>query len=94
MAISFSALMASQVSIMRMFGLGLTLAVAMDATLVRMLLVPAFMHLLGRRNWWAPPRLARLHRRIGFTEGAAARSVRRGTGGRHRMPARTRHSLR
>ena len=54
MAISFSALMASQVSIMRMFGLGLTLAVVMDATLVRMLLVPAFMHLLGQRNWWAP----------------------------------------
>jgi RND superfamily putative drug exporter len=94
MAISFSALMASQVSIMRMFGLGLTLAVAMDATLVRMLLVPAFMHLLGRRNWWAPPRLARLHRRIGFTEGAPARSVRRVTGGRHRMPPRTRHSMR
>jgi putative drug exporter of the RND superfamily len=38
----------------RMFGLGLTLAVLMDATLVRMLLVPAFMHVLGRANWWAP----------------------------------------
>ncbi|MCV7229396.1 MMPL family transporter [Mycolicibacterium komossense] len=63
MAISFSALMASQVSIMRMFGLGLTLAVVMDATLVRMLLVPAFMHLLGKRNWWAPDRLAEWHRR-------------------------------
>jgi RND superfamily putative drug exporter len=64
MAISFSALMASQVSIMRMFGLGLTLAVVMDATLVRMLLLPAFMHLLGKRNWWAPERLAQWHRRL------------------------------
>jgi RND superfamily putative drug exporter len=71
MAVSFSALMASQVSIMRMFGLGLTLAVVMDATLVRMLLVPAFMHLLGRRNWWAPDRLVRWHRRL------AARGLRR-----------------
>ena len=51
MAISFSALMASGVSIRRMFGLGLTLAVLMDATLVRLLLVPAFMHVLGRANW-------------------------------------------
>jgi RND superfamily putative drug exporter len=72
MAISFSALMASQVSIMRMFGLGLTLAVVMDATLVRMLLVPAFMHLLGTRNWWAPHRLAEWHRRFGFSEGNVA----------------------
>lgn len=54
MSISFAALIAAQVSIVRMFGLGLTLAVLMDATLVRMLLVPAFMHVLGRANWWAP----------------------------------------
>ena len=45
-----------------------TLAVLVDATLVRMLLVPAFMHLLGRWNWWAPPPLARLHARIGVSE--------------------------
>jgi putative drug exporter of the RND superfamily len=68
MAISFAALMASQVSIMRMFGLGLTLAVVMDATLVRMLLVPSFMHLLGRRNWWAPTRLAQWQQRYGLNE--------------------------
>lgn len=58
MAISFAALTASQVSFMRMFGLGLTLAVLVDATLVRTVLVPAFMHLLGRHNWWAPKPLA------------------------------------
>jgi RND superfamily putative drug exporter len=54
MSISFAALIAAHVSFMRMFGLGLTLAVLMDATLVRMLLVPAFMHVMGRFNWWAP----------------------------------------
>ena len=68
MAISFAALIAAQVSFMRMFGVGLTLAVLADATLVRMLLVPAFMHVLGRWNWWAPAPLARLHQRIGLRE--------------------------
>lgn len=68
MAISFSALMAAQVSFMRLFGFGLTVAVVADATLVRMLLVPAFMHLLGRFNWWAPKALTRLHERFGLSE--------------------------
>ncbi|MFG1931074.1 MMPL family transporter [Mycobacterium sp. NPDC048908] len=70
MAISFAALIAAQVAFMRMFGIGLTLAVLADATLVRMLLVPAFMHVLGRWNWWAPKPLARLHERIGISESA------------------------
>ncbi|HET7667527.1 MAG TPA: MMPL family transporter, partial [Mycobacterium sp.] len=68
MAISFAALIAAQVAFMRMFGVGLTVAVLADATLVRMLLVPAFMHLLGRWNWWAPRPLATLHERIGISE--------------------------
>jgi putative drug exporter of the RND superfamily len=68
MAITFSALISSQVSFMRMFGLGVTLAVLADATLVRMVLMPAFMHVLGRVNWWAPAPLARLHQRIGISE--------------------------
>ncbi|MCV7285959.1 MMPL family transporter [Mycolicibacterium wolinskyi] len=68
MSISFAALIAAQVAFMRMFGLGLTLAVLVDATLVRMLLVPAFMHVMGRWNWWAPAPLARLHERIGISE--------------------------
>ncbi len=68
MAISFSALMAAQVSFMRLFGFGLTVAVVADATLVRMLLVPAFMHVLGRLNWWAPRPLVRLHERFGLSE--------------------------
>ncbi len=68
MSISFAALIAAQVSFMRMFGLGLTLAVLVDATLVRMVLVPAFMHILGRWNWWAPKPLVRLHEKIGISE--------------------------
>jgi RND superfamily putative drug exporter len=57
------------VSVMRMFGLGLTLAVLVDATLVRMVLVPAFMHMMGEWNWWAPKSLTWLHRRLGFNDG-------------------------
>ena len=53
-------------------GLGMAIAVVLDATVVRMLLVPATMKLMGRWNWWAPPPLRRLHRRIGLEEGAAA----------------------
>ena len=68
MSISFAALIAAQVAFMRMFGLGLTLAILVDATLVRMLLVPAFMRVLGRWNWWAPAPLVRLHQRIGISE--------------------------
>ncbi len=64
MSISFGALIAAQVSFMRMFGLGLTLAVLVDATLVRMVLLPAYMHLLGPANWWAPAPLRRLHDRL------------------------------
>jgi putative drug exporter of the RND superfamily len=70
MSISFAALMAAQVSFVRMVGLGLTLAVLMDATLVRMLLVPAFMRVVGRLNWWAPKPLTRLHERIGLSDTA------------------------
>ena len=68
MSISFAALIAAQVAFMRMFGVGLTLAILADATLVRMLLVPAFMHVLGRWNWWAPAPLVRLHERFGLSE--------------------------
>ena len=68
MSMSFAALIAAHVSFMRMFGLGLTLSVIADATLVRMVLVPAFMHVMGRWNWWAPKPLAWLHDRFGISE--------------------------
>ena len=69
MSMSFAALIAAHVSFMRMFGLGLVLAVFADATLVRMVLVPAFMHVMGRWNWWAPKPLVWLHERFGISEG-------------------------
>ena len=81
MSIAFAALIAAQVSFMRIFGVGLTLAVLVDATLVRMALLPAFMRVMGRWNWWAPGPLARLHQRIGISEEPTERS---GIGGRHR----------
>jgi RND superfamily putative drug exporter len=89
MSISFAALIAAQVSFMRMFGLGLTLAVLADATLVRMVLVPAFMHVLGQWSWWAPKPLMWLHERFGISEAGDAHSsplppVAAPTVGRHR----------
>jgi RND superfamily putative drug exporter len=68
MAVTWAALMTAQVSVMCMLGVGVTVAVLMDATLVRLLLMPAFMRVLGCANWWAPRPLARLHRRFGFSE--------------------------
>jgi uncharacterized membrane protein YdfJ with MMPL/SSD domain len=75
MSISFAGLIAAQVSFMRMFGVGLTLAVLVDATLVRTVLVPAFMHIVGRWNWWAPRPLMWLHERFGLSESGAAHQV-------------------
>jgi putative drug exporter of the RND superfamily len=49
-------------------GLGMAIAVILDATVVRMLLVPATMKLMGRWNWWAPPAMRRLHQRFGLLE--------------------------
>jgi RND superfamily putative drug exporter len=73
MAITFSALVAAKVAVMRLFGVGLTLAVLMDATLVRLVLVPAFMHVAGKWNWWAPGPLRALHRRFGISESGEQR---------------------
>ena len=73
MAITFSALIAAKVAVMRLFGVGLTLAVLVDATLVRLVLVPAFMHVAGRWNWWAPRPLRTLHQRFGISESPETR---------------------
>jgi uncharacterized membrane protein YdfJ with MMPL/SSD domain len=75
MSISFAGLFGSHVQFMRMLGLGLTLAVLVDATLVRMVLLPASMHVLGRWNWWAPKPLVWLHDRIGLSEGESEQSA-------------------
>ncbi|MFE6332274.1 MMPL family transporter [Streptomyces sp. NPDC057806] len=72
LAIVFGAFMTGGFSPILQIGLGLTLAVLIDATVVRMLLVPATMALLGRRAWWAPAPLRRIHDRFGLRETAAA----------------------
>ena len=58
----------SSIVVVKELGLGTAFAVLLDATIIRALLVPALMALLGRRNWWAPGPLRRLHDRIGVRE--------------------------
>ncbi|MEU7582034.1 MMPL family transporter [Streptomyces sp. NPDC041068] len=68
LAIVFAGFMTGGFSPILQIGLGLTLAVLIDATVVRMFLVPATMTLLGRRAWWAPGPMRRFHRRYGIRE--------------------------
>ena len=66
--IVFSGFAAGKLLVIKEIGIGLAVAVLLDATLVRMLLVPASMTLLGDWNWWAPRALRRWHARFGITE--------------------------
>ena len=68
LAIVFIAFATSKITFIKLFGVGLALAIVMDATLVRAALVPAFMRLAGRANWWAPRPLRRFHDRYGIRE--------------------------
>jgi RND superfamily putative drug exporter len=68
LAVVFLAFGTSEITFIKLFGLGLALAVIVDATLIRATLVPAFMRLAGEANWWAPGPLRRLHNRIGLKE--------------------------
>jgi len=90
MIVVFIAISAGQVAFMRGLGIGLAVGVAVDAFLVRPLLVPAFMQLMGRLNWWAPGPLARWHQRWGFTEEQAPESIVVGAGGIDRGYSRAR----
>jgi RND superfamily putative drug exporter len=58
----------AEVVIIKAIGIGLAIAVALDATIVRALVVPSVMRLLGHFNWWAPHPLRWLHRRIGLSD--------------------------
>ncbi|MDW5324212.1 MMPL family transporter [Plantactinospora sp. KLBMP9567] len=66
LAVSFAAFGVSGMSFLKLMGIGLALAILVDATIIRGLLVPAVMRLAGRANWWAPAPLSRLHRRWGL----------------------------
>lgn len=65
-AVVLGALATSGITYLKMLGIGLTLAVLVDAFIVRTLLLPALMRLFGRANWAAPAPLRRLHRRLGL----------------------------
>jgi putative drug exporter of the RND superfamily len=67
----FLAFGTAEVVIIKSIGVGLSIAIAIDATIVRILIVPSVMRILGRANWWAPKPLALLHRRLGAGEGRA-----------------------
>ena len=68
MATVFFSFGLAEAVVIKAIGLGMGLAVMMDATIVRALLVPAAMRLMGDWNWWAPGPLSRLHRRLGLAE--------------------------
>jgi RND superfamily putative drug exporter len=65
----------ADVVIIKAIGIALAVAVAIDATIVRILIVPSIMRILGRANWWAPRPLNVLYRRIGAGESTAAAAV-------------------
>jgi RND superfamily putative drug exporter len=74
-AVAIGAFVTSQIVFIKELGLGAALTVLIDASVIRALLVPSLMELLGRWNWWAPPPLRRLHNRVGLSEGSPAVAV-------------------
>jgi RND superfamily putative drug exporter len=68
LAVVFLSFISSEVAFVKLIGVGMMLAVLMDATLIRAALVPAFMRLAGQANWWAPKPLRRFHDRFGLSE--------------------------
>jgi RND superfamily putative drug exporter len=67
-AVAMGAFATSQIIFIKENGVGTALAVLIDASIIRALLVPSLMELLGKWNWWAPRPLRRLHDRIGISE--------------------------
>jgi RND superfamily putative drug exporter len=68
LSVTFFAVGTSHLSFLQLFGIGTALAILIDATLVRGVLVPALMGLAGPLNWWAPTSLRRIHERVGLSE--------------------------
>ena len=67
-SIAIGAFVTSEIIFVKELGIGTAIAVLIDATIIRALLVPSLMRLLGHWNWWAPAPLRRLHRRFGLSE--------------------------
>jgi RND superfamily putative drug exporter len=74
-AVAMGAFATSQIIFIKENGVGTALAVLIDASIIRALLVPSLMELLGKWNWWAPAPLRRLHERWGITETAVPEKV-------------------
>jgi uncharacterized membrane protein YdfJ with MMPL/SSD domain len=70
--VAIGAFATSEIIFIKEVGIGTALAVLIDATIVRALLVPSLMEMLGRWNWWAPRPLRRLHERLGWAEGGSS----------------------
>jgi RND superfamily putative drug exporter len=68
-AIVFASFLTSGATNIKQLGFGVTVAILLDATVVRALLVPSFMRIAGKANWWAPTWLRRVHQRVGLQEG-------------------------
>jgi RND superfamily putative drug exporter len=71
-SIAIGAFATSQIIFLKENGIGTALAVLIDASIIRALLVPSLMALLGKWNWWAPRPLQRLYKRIGLSEAGPA----------------------
>ena len=74
-AVAIGAFATSEITLIKELGVGTALAVLIDATIIRALLVPSLMALAGRWNWWAPGPLRRFHDRFGISEGEPEREV-------------------
>lgn len=68
LAVVFGTFITASVTSIKMIGLGVTVAILLDATVVRVLLVPAFMRIAGRANWWAPAPMRKVYERFGLSE--------------------------
>ncbi len=75
LVIVIGAFSASGISFIKLMGVGMIIALIVDATIVRILLVPATMRLLGRANWWVPRPLRRLYTQYGFREAETPTAV-------------------
>jgi len=76
LAVAIGVFTTSKLVFLKEVGLGVAAAVLIDAFIVRALLVPSLMALLGRRNWWAPAPLKRLHQRLGLSEAESSQPPR------------------
>jgi uncharacterized membrane protein YdfJ with MMPL/SSD domain len=70
--VAIGAFATSKIILLKEIGVGMALAVIIDATIVRALLVPSLMRMLGDWNWWAPPTLRRIYERFGMREASAS----------------------